>query len=224
MAKKKSPSKKATPRRPQKQGKAKAKASPKPTPKKKSKPRSKTPWLNSDGTPNKRYGKIAKYLTKQGKIRKGAKLPFKVKTAKALFNKLYPSKLPPWYTKDGKVRKIMLKYLTKAGTSRKGVKLPKGVKTIQQLWDWVRANKVKREDDKLIKCVDITEPYWEVKGFINKSFKRFLKVFMGGRQITRRDWDLDGDDYINEITDWDASPPEATYTICYFKKYKYLFV
>jgi len=231
--KKKASAKKSSTTRPKPKGKAvpKAKKAAKRT--KKSRPVSKTPWLNKNGTPNKRYSKIAKYLTKDGKIRKNAKLPFKVKTAKALFNKLYPSKLPPWYTKSGRIRKDMQKYLTKAGTIRKNVKLPKGVKTIEQLWIWVQAQKVnarnkqKKEDDKVLICEEFNEDYWKAHETISRIFNNYIKVFMGGKQITKKIWELYGNDHINENTNEEDSPPQFYYTECYFKKnrkYKYLFL
>jgi len=217
MAKKKkyTPSKKAQPRIPQKKGKSASK---------KKKPASKTPWLNSDGAPNKRYKKIAKYLTKDGKIRKNVKLPFKVKTPKALFNKLYNPVYPPWYTKNGKVRKVMLKYLTQKGELRKNVKLPKGVKTIKQLWEWIESGKIKSEIDKRLQCEDFTEPNWVVREMVKTDFKFYRKVFMGGKEITFKEWLLEGYDYIHTITNFDDSPPSVTYTICFFKKYKYLYL
>lgn len=217
--KKKQPSPKATPRRPQRPSIPSSK-------KKKGKSKSKTPWLKADGTPNKRYKKIAKYLTKDGKIRKNAKLPFKVKTAKALFNKLYPpaKKLPPWYTKNGTVRKSMLKYLTKTGQLRKGVKLPKGIKTIQQLWDWVQSGKVKdkeqAEKDGRLLCKTDLWFYWEAKEHIDDNFHKYRKVFMGGEQITYKTWQLNGDDYIDELRNSPDSPNDYTIymTICKYVK------
>lgn len=228
--KKKQPSPKASPRRPQR------KATPTPK-KKKGKAKSKTPWLNADGTPNKKYKKIAKYLTKSGKIRKNAKLPFKVKTAKALFDKLYPSgkKLPPWYTKKGTVRKEMLKWLTKKGQLRKGVKLPKGVKTIEQLWDWVQSGKVKGKEDAeekgLVVCTTLYHrPHWEVREYIEDNWfkgKKWRKVYMGGKLMTWKTWVLEHDDYWIENINYDDSPPSMTYSECYYKKrpkYRYIYV
>lgn len=155
-------------------------------------------WLNSNGTLNRRL-KISKYLTKDGRIRKNAKLPKQFKTARGLYNYLYPAQLPEWYTKDGKVRAQMLKYLTKKGTLRKNVTLPDGVRTIKDLWDYVKSGTVKSQEDPRAKCFENVMYHWEFTKMVNRDFEKYRSVIMGNKKITRKDWDLYGDDYVMEV-------------------------
>lgn len=226
MAKKKkaTPSKKAT-NRPLKGTGRKSSASSKTKGRKKYLNKDGTPkWLNKDGSVNKRYKKIAKYLTKSGKIKNNAKLPFKkVKKVSTLFVKLYYPTYPEWYTKDGKVRKAMQKYLTKKGELRKGVKLPKGVKTIKDLWVYVQSNKIKSIESKLLTCREVTEFYWIAEERISNTFTKYKKVFMEGKEVSLNYWMLHGHDHIQSMINL-PNEYEVTYSICYYKKYKYLFI
>lgn len=189
-------------------------------------------WLKKDGSLNQKYKKVTKYLTKTGKIRKNVKLPFDVKRTSTLFERIYNPKYPPWYTKDGKVRKSMLKYLTKKGELRKGVKLPKGIRSISGLWKLVKAKAVRRKEQ--VDCEDKTTAHFMVYEEILEDWDNYVSVFMDGKKVTKSYFYLHGMDYIRTIalffdpnTGEKLSPPSATYTICTSfddPRYKYVFV
>jgi len=214
-------------------------SAPNPVPKP-AKPRRKQkllPFLKKDGSPRKNTV-VTPYLTKTGQLNRRFKYPEGVKTPLDLYKRLsFPKvgklglgaiKGKPWLNRDGSVRKgtRISKWLTKTGKIRKNRKLPAGVKTVKGLYSYLQKKNFKpSQARKSGRAVSFSNSMfvWIFREYVTKNFKKWGKVYMGGKQISFERWNLYGDDYVQRITDPNDSPPSVYYEVVRLDDYRYLF-
>lgn len=136
------------------------------------------------------------------------------------------AKKKPWLTSTGEVRAEMRKFLTKKGTIRKNVSLPPGVRSVKRLWEYIQAGKVKSPKGKGVTSFTVTSTFWEFMDMMDRDFEKFRFVSMGGKKISRTEWDESGADYLQEIKGTSAKEKEyeITYLIVSKDNFQMIFV